>query len=103
MNDPAMEALGYFDAYTNSVTVNMGRHFSAREAASTIVREAAHKNGFYKGRPQNTQFSEYQAFGSEMLYKNGGPSLAERLEIWNDVQSLYPHLPQEKYPFGGKP
>lgn len=63
MNDPAMEALGYFDAYTNSVTVNMGRHFSAREAASTIVREAAHQNGFYKGRPQNTQFSEYQASG----------------------------------------
>lgn len=77
MNDPAMEALGYldalgyFDAYTNSVTVNMGRHVSAREAASTIVREAAHQNGFYKGRPQNTQFSEYQAFGNEMLFQNG--------------------------------
>lgn len=41
-----MEALDYFDAYTNSVTVNMDRHFSARETASTIVHEATHQNGF---------------------------------------------------------
>lgn len=104
VNDPAMEAMGYFDAYANSVTVNMGRHFSAREAASTIVHEATHQNGFYKGKPQNTQFSEYQSFRNEMLFQNGvRPSLAERLEMWNDVQSLYPDLPQGKYPFGGKP
>lgn len=104
VNDPAMPDMGIFDPYNNSVTVNMLRHSSAEEAASTIMHEATHQNGFYKGAPQNTQFTEYQAFRNESLFQNGvRPSLSERLNIWNDVQSLYPHLPQGKYPFGGKP
>lgn len=103
VNDPNMPAMGYFDAYDNSVTVNMLRHSSAEEAASTIVHEATHQNGFYNGVAQNTQFTEYQAFRNEALFMNGArPSLSERINIWNDVQSLYPDLPQGKYPFRGK-
>jgi hypothetical protein len=103
VNDPYMPAMGHFDAYDNSVTVNMLRHTSAEEAASTVVHEATHQNGFYRGIAQNTQFTEYQAFRNESLFMNGArPSLSERLNIWNDVKSLYPDLPQGKYPFGGK-
>jgi hypothetical protein len=98
-----MPQMGLFDAGRNEVTVNMALHSSPQEAASTIVHEATHQNGFFKGIPQNTQYTEYQAFRNESLFQNNGvrPSLSERQNIWSDVQSLYPNLPQGKYPFGG--
>lgn len=105
VNDSMMKELGLFefDAKQNTVTVNMLRHSSAEEAASTIVHEATHQKGWFNGVPQNTQFTEYQAFRNEFLFMNGvRPSLSERMNIWNDVQSLYPDLPQGKFPFGGK-
>ncbi|WP_105534112.1 hypothetical protein [Solimicrobium silvestre] len=102
VNDPEMNAMGLFNANTNDVTVNMALHSSPEEAASTIVHEATHQNGFFNGIPQITQYTEYQAFRNESLFQNGvRPSLDERLNIWNDFQSLCPDLPQGKYPFGG--
>ena len=102
VNDPNMSAMGMFDPNRNTVTINMLRHSSAEEAASTVVHEATHQSGFFKGIPQNSQYAEYQSFRNEYLFQTGArPSLQERLNIWNDVQELYPHLPQGKYPFGG--
>lgn len=98
-----MPAMGHFESYSNSVTINMLRHSSAQEAASTIVHEATHQNGFYRGIPQNSQFTEYQAFRNEALFMNGTrPPLSERINIWNDVKALYPELPEGRNPFGGK-
>ena len=97
-----MPEMGLFNAYENFVTVNMLRHSSPEEAVSTIVHEATHQNGFFNGIAQNSQFTEYQAFRNEYLFMNGQrPSLVERQQIWRGVQSLYPDLPQGKYPFGG--
>ena len=102
VNDPEMRAMGEFDPNRNSVTINMLRHSSAEEAASTVVHEASHQSAFFKGVPQNTQFAEYQAFRNESFFQTGTrPSLQERLNIWNDIQELYPCLPQGRYPFGG--
>jgi polyribonucleotide nucleotidyltransferase len=102
VSDLNMREMSLFNAYENSVTVNMLRHSSPEEAVSTIVHEATHQNGFFKGIAQNSQFTEYQAFRNESLFMNGQrPSLTERQQIWRDVQSLYPNLPQGKYPFGG--
>ncbi|MBE1162758.1 hypothetical protein [Dyella acidiphila] len=103
VNDPEMASMGTFDPNANEVTVNMALHSSPDEAASTIVHEATHQNGFFNGIPQNTQYTEYQAFRNESLFQNGvRPTLDERMNIWNDVQQLYPDLPQGKYPFGGQ-
>jgi hypothetical protein len=54
VNDPTMVEMGVFDRHRNSVTVNMFHHSSAKDAASTVVHEATHQNGFFKGMPQNT-------------------------------------------------
>jgi hypothetical protein len=98
-----MASMGTFDPNANEVTVNMALHSSPDEAAATIVHEATHQNGFFNGIPQNTQYTEYQAFRNESLFQSGvRPTLDERMNIWNDVQQLYPDLPQGKYPFGGQ-
>jgi len=103
VNDPVMPDMGQFDAFKNTVTVNMLRHSSAMEAASTVVHEALHQNRFFKGAQLATQYEEYLAFRSESLFSNGTrPSLGERQRIWRDVQELYPHLPQGRSPFGGQ-
>ena len=103
VNDPEMASMGWFDPNANEVRVNMLLHSSPEEAASTIVHEATHQNGFFNGIPQNTQYTEYRAFRNEYLFQNGArPPLNERMIIWNDVQQLYPELPQGKYPFGGQ-
>lgn len=86
--------MGTFDPNANEVTVNMALYSSPDEAASTIVRESTHQNGFFNGTPQNIQYTEYQAFTSESLFQNGvRPTLDERMNNWNEVQQLYPDLP----------
>lgn len=102
VSDPLMPAMGLFDGNRNRVTVNMLRHSSAEDAASTIVHEATHQSGFFRGIPQNTVYTGYRAFRNELLFSKGArPTLAERKDIWGAVESLYPDLPQGKYPFGG--
>ncbi|OQY55753.1 MAG: hypothetical protein DRR08_11620 [Candidatus Parabeggiatoa sp. nov. 2] len=103
INDPNMAEMGFFYAPINLLTVNMLYHSSAQEVVSTMVHEATHQNGFFRGLPyQHTQFSEYQAFRNELFFENGKrPSLEARFNLWNTIQEkLYPHLPQGKYPFG---
>jgi hypothetical protein len=56
INDPTMVEFGIFDPYRNLVKVNMLHHSSAQGTASTVVHEATHQNGYFKGIPQNTQF-----------------------------------------------
>jgi hypothetical protein len=101
VNDPTMIEMGVFNPYKNSVIVNMFRHSSADEVASTVVHEATHQHKFFKGIRQNTQFSEYQAFRNELFFQIGiRPSLENRFNLWNDVQELYPQLNLGRYPFG---
>jgi predicted aminopeptidase len=99
VNNPEMMAMGEFDPNRNSVTVNMLRHSSAEEAASTVVHEATHQSGFFKRVPQNTQFTEYQAFRNKSFFQTGTrPSLQERYNIWKDIQELYPHPILPRHP-----
>jgi hypothetical protein len=51
---------------------------------------------------KNTRYAEYQAYRNEHLFMTGKrPSLAERREIWNDMQALYPDSQPRKNPFEG--
>ncbi len=101
VNDPNMREMGLFDPYSNEVTVNMLRHSSAEEAASTVVHEALHQNRFFQSNmAPGTQFEEYLAFRNEFLFQNARrPSLTERQQIINDVvKPLYPQLPSGNLP-----
>jgi hypothetical protein len=101
-NDPDEPSMGSFDPITNSIDINMAKHSSATEVASTIVHESTHQNGFFKGIPQNTKLTEYRAFRNEALFKDGRrPPLDERRAIWERVEYLYPHLDNGRHPFGG--
>ncbi|WP_215407189.1 hypothetical protein [Janthinobacterium sp. JC611] len=106
VNDPHMPEMGLFDPYSNVVTVNMLRHSSAEEAASTVVHEALHQNRFFQsGVAPGTQFEEYLAFRNEFLFQNvRRPTFMERQQIINDVvKPLYPQLPSGNLPtLGGK-
>jgi predicted transcriptional regulator len=105
VNDPGMKEMGLFDQYSNTVTINMLRHSSAKEAVSTIVHEAKHQHRFYRTGEAGTVYEEYLAFRNESLFTTGvRPSQAERMNIYNDVKQLYKDkdLPLGQYPFGGK-
>lgn len=101
-----MLEMGLFDPNRNTVTVNMLRHSSADDAASTVVHEALHQNRFFQsGVAPGTQLEEYLAFRNEFLFQNGRrPTLMERQQIINEVvKPLYPQLPSGKLPtVGGK-
>ncbi|WP_115597041.1 LysM peptidoglycan-binding domain-containing protein, partial [Achromobacter sp. DH1f] len=103
VNDPQMHEMGLFNPYNNTVTVNMLRHTSAKEAASTVVHEAVHQNRAFRSKIlPTTQYEEYLAFRNEFLFSESRrPSLIERQLILDRVQELYPHLPSGKIPFGG--
>lgn len=104
INDPNMLEMGLFDPNRNTVTVNMLRHSSADEAASTVVHEALHQNRYFQsGVAPGTQFEEYLAFRNEFLFQNGRrPTLIERQQIINEVvRPLYPQLPNGKLPTVG--
>jgi len=97
-----MPEMGLFNPYDNTVTVNMLRHTSADEVASTVVHEAVHQNRFFKNDiAPTTQYEEYLAFRNEYLFSEGRrPTFAERQQIMERVQNLYSHLPSGKNPFG---
>ncbi|WP_167241342.1 hypothetical protein, partial [Massilia genomosp. 1] len=105
VNDPDMKDMGLFDQYSNTVTINMLRHSSAKEAVSTIIHEAKHQHRFYRTGEAGTIYEEYLAFRNESLFTTGvRPARAERMNIYNDVKQLYKDkdLPLGQYPFGGK-
>jgi hypothetical protein len=104
VNDAGMPEMGLFNPYDNTVTVNMLRHTSSNEVASTVVHEAVHQNRFFRSNiAPTTQYEEYLAFRNEYLFSEGRrPSLFERQQIMERVQDLYPHLPSGKKPFGGQ-
>jgi len=90
VNDPKIPQAGLFDRFKNTVTVNMLRHASPREAVSTIVHEATHQNRAYtNGVGANTLYEEYLAYRNEELFRTGTrPTLAQRQEIINWIQKV---------------
>ena len=104
VNDPDMPDMALFEGQYNRVTVNMLRHSSADEVASSVVHEATHQNRYFRDIPLGTQYEEYLSFRNEFLFEAGKrPTLIERQSIWDKVQQWYPQLPQGKSPFGGAP
>jgi hypothetical protein len=102
VNDPDMPEMALFEGQHNRVTVNMLRHSSADEVASSVVHEATHQNRYFRDIPLGNQYEEYLSFRNEFLFEAGRrPTLLERKSIWDNVQQWYPQLPQGKSPFGG--
>lgn len=100
VNDPTMRDLGVYEGFRNRVTINLPRHATGEEIASTVVHEAVHQNRYFRKIPPTTQYEEYLAFRNESLFINGvRPSLNERMRIWSYVQTLYPNLAQGRHPF----
>ena len=100
VNDPTMRDLGVYEGFRNRVTINLPRHATDEEIASTVVHEAVHQNRYFRKIPPTTQYEEYLAFRNESLFINGArPSLNERMRIWSYVQTLYPNLAQGRHPF----
>jgi hypothetical protein len=100
-----MREMGLFDGNRNTVTVNVLRHTSADEIASTVVHEGVHQHRFFgRGVSPGTQYEEYLAFRNEFLFTNGRrPTLLERQQILNEVvKPLYPRLPSGPVPRFGE-
>ncbi len=78
-----MPEMAVFDGNRNTVTINLARHSSPEDVASTLVHEATHQNRFFSGNQLGTQFEEYLLLRNEFLYGAGRrPSLPERQIIW---------------------
>jgi hypothetical protein len=81
------------------VDVFMRNQSSVQSTLETIAHESSHAQRMYRGTFQNTRYEEYLAFRREALVKYGRrPTAAERKELWNVVNQLYPELPVGKVP-----
>jgi hypothetical protein len=102
ISDTSMPEMAVFDGNRNTVTMNLAKHSSPEDVASTLVHEATHQNRFFSGNQLGTQFEEYLSLRNEFLYGAGRrPSLSERQIIWQKTQELYPELPAGRTPLGG--
>ena len=102
VRDSSMDEMGVFYAYKNQVIINLDKHTSSKEVASTLVHEATHQKRHFQVSPKNTQYEEYLSFRNEFLFKKlRRPTFVDRKDIWNDVQEFYPHLETGKIPFKG--
>ncbi|GEM_PF-2629988 len=102
VRDTLMGDAALFNGSKNSVTVNLLRHSSADDVASTIVHEATHQNRWFNGNSLGTQYEEYLSLRNEFLYGAGRrPTIPERQIIWQKTQEMYPTLPQGRAPSGG--
>ncbi|WP_035060059.1 hypothetical protein [Andreprevotia chitinilytica] len=103
INDSAMSDMAFFEGQYNKVTINLSKHSSAEEIASTIVHESTHQGRYFKDIPLGNQYEEYLALRNEEFFATGArPSIDIRRQIWVDAQQIYPHLPQGRSPFGGQ-
>jgi hypothetical protein len=88
--------MGHSHAPTNTVTIFVRNHVSAKDAVTTIVHEASHIHRFYR-RSRGSLLDEVRARSREFLYLHGRrPGLAERKAIWEEVREIpaYEHLPE---------